>query len=71
MHLTADQEDQILCSYEGMHRMLVKCAEERNTVILPQLGMAGVEFSKARPSKIVRGRAKAFLKLEEQGRTWR
>jgi len=46
MHLSPEQEEQILCSCESMHRMLVKCAEERNATILPELGRAGVSYSK-------------------------
>jgi hypothetical protein len=53
LHLSAEQECQIMASYEGMHKQLLKCAEERNNTILPQLETAGVNFAKARPSSFI------------------
>ena len=50
MDLTADQEGKILESYQSMHGMLLRCAEERNNVIFPDLQKALSLFPKvARP----------------------
>ena len=45
--LTDEQEEQILCSYGVMHQMLSKCAAERESQILPQLGLDGMHVPKA------------------------
>ena len=37
LNLTSDQESIILDSYRSMHGMLVRCAEERNTIIFPDI----------------------------------
>jgi len=46
MRLSKDQEEEILRSYRWMHRALEKLAEDRNTIILPQLGYEALEVAK-------------------------
>ena len=43
MRLSQTQVDWILDCYGKVHAMLVKCAEERNSTILPQLGLEAMQ----------------------------
>ena len=43
MQLSQTQVDWILDCYEKVHAMLVKCTEERNSTILPQLGLEAMQ----------------------------
>ncbi len=45
--MTDGQEEQILYAYGVMHQMLSKCAAERDSHVLPQLGLDGMHVPKA------------------------
>ena len=55
LSLHADQEIKILESYTSMHGMLVRCAEERNNIIFPDIQKALNLFPKVTRDLLLQG----------------
>jgi hypothetical protein len=51
MRLEEGQEEEILRSFRWMHYSLCKLAEERNSIILPQLAFETLSTAKVKPPR--------------------